>query len=58
LDIEVDANLPLIEAHRIAQKVEDAIKESVDNIYDIVIHVEPKGAQHCEEKFGVNKDNL
>jgi len=58
LDIEVDSNLLLTEAHQIAQKVEDAIKESVDNIYDIVVHVEPKGAKHCEEKFGVNKDNL
>ncbi|MDR1633020.1 MAG: cation diffusion facilitator family transporter [Dysgonamonadaceae bacterium] len=58
LDIEVDGNLSLTEAHRIAQKVEDTIKESVDNIYDIVIHVEPKGVKHCEEKYGVNKDNL
>jgi cation diffusion facilitator family transporter len=58
LDIEVDGSLSLTEAHRIAQKVEDAIKESVDNIYDIVIHVEPKGVKHREEKFGINKDNL
>jgi cation diffusion facilitator family transporter len=58
LDIEVDGNLSLTEAHRIAQKVEDTIKASVDNIYDIVIHVEPEGVKHCEEKYGVNKDNL
>ncbi|MDR0733281.1 MAG: cation diffusion facilitator family transporter [Dysgonamonadaceae bacterium] len=58
LDIEVDGNLPLAEAHRIAQKTEDAIKAAVDNIYDIVIHVEPQGVKHCEEKYGVNKDNL
>jgi cation diffusion facilitator family transporter len=58
LDIEVAGSLSLTEAHRIAQKVEDAIKESVDNIYDIVIHVEPEGVKHCEEKFGINKDNL
>jgi cation diffusion facilitator family transporter len=58
LDIEVDGSLTLTEAHKIAQKVEDVIKESVDNVFDIVIHVEPKGVQHCEEKFGINKDNL
>lgn len=58
LDIEVNGNLSLTEAHRIAQKVEDTIKASVDNIYDIVIHVEPEGVKHCEEKYGVNKDNL
>lgn len=58
LDIEVDGSLSLAEAHRIAQKVEDTIKESVDNIYDIVIHVEPEGVKHCEEKYGINKDSL
>jgi cation diffusion facilitator family transporter len=58
LDIEVDGNLSLSEAHLIAQKVEDTIKASVDNIYDVVIHVEPEGIKHCEEKYGVNKDNL
>ncbi|MDR0540944.1 MAG: cation diffusion facilitator family transporter [Dysgonamonadaceae bacterium] len=58
LDIEVDSALPLSEAHRIAQKVEDSIKQSIDNVYDIVVHVEPMGYMHDEEKYGVNKDNL
>jgi cation diffusion facilitator family transporter len=58
LDIEVDSALPLSEAHRIAQKVEDSIKQSVDNVYDIVVHVEPMGYTHDEEKYGVSKDNL
>ncbi|MDR1526973.1 MAG: cation diffusion facilitator family transporter [Dysgonamonadaceae bacterium] len=58
LDIEVDGALPLSEAHRIAQKVEDSIKESVGNVYDIVVHVEPMGYTHNEEKYGVSKNNL
>jgi cation diffusion facilitator family transporter len=58
LDIEVDGNLSLTEAHRIAQQVEDSIKTSIDDVYDIVVHVEPMGDTHCEEKYGVNKDNL
>jgi cation diffusion facilitator family transporter len=58
LDIEVDGNLSLSEAHHIAQKVEDSIKNSIDKVYDIVVHVEPMGDTHCEEKYGVNKDNL
>lgn len=58
LDIEVDGKLPLTEAHHIAQKVEDSIKDSIDNVYDIVVHVEPEGDSHCKEKYGVNKDNL
>ena len=58
LDIEVDGEISLTEAHRIAQEVEESIKQSVENIYDIVVHVEPKGNKHCEEKYGINKDNL
>jgi len=58
LDIEVDGNLPLTEAHHIAQRVEDSIKNSVENVYDIVVHIEPAGDNHCEEKYGINKDNL
>lgn len=58
LDIEADGNLSLNEAHHIAQEVENSIKKSIDNVYDIVVHVEPIGGKHCEEKYGVNKDNL
>ncbi|MDR2806329.1 MAG: cation diffusion facilitator family transporter [Dysgonamonadaceae bacterium] len=58
LDVEVNSALPLSEAHLIAQKVEDSIKQSVDNVYDIVVHVEPIGYVHDEEKYGINKDNL
>lgn len=55
LDIESDANLTLKKAHQIAQQVEDSIKGSIDNVYDIVVHVEPMGDTHCEEKYGINK---
>jgi cation diffusion facilitator family transporter len=58
LDIEVDGALPLSEAHRIAQKVEDSIKASVDKVYDIVVHVEPIGYLHDEETYGVSKEDL
>ena len=58
MDIEVDGDLPLSRAHEIAHEVEESIKASIDNIYDIVIHVEPKGKCHEEEKFGIDKTNL
>jgi cation diffusion facilitator family transporter len=58
LDIEADGALSLTEAHHIAQSVEDSIKKTIDNVYDIVVHVEPEGDKHCEEKYGVSKDNL
>jgi cation diffusion facilitator family transporter len=58
LDIEADGNLTLCEAHEIAQAVEESIKQSVDNVYDIVVHVEPSGVVHSEEKFGVDRNNM
>jgi cation diffusion facilitator family transporter len=57
LDIEVEGILSLADAHRIAQQVEDSIKQSVDNVYDIVVHIEPKGYEHIEEKFGVSRES-
>lgn len=57
LDIEVDGNLPLYEAHEIAQKVEESIKCKIDNVYDIVIHIEPVGIEQTKEKFGIDKNN-
>ncbi len=56
LDIEADGSLSLDEAHRIAHDVEDRIKENVEDVYDIVVHVEPRGKCHDAEKFGVTKD--
>jgi cation diffusion facilitator family transporter len=57
LDIEVDGSMPLTEAHHIAQQAEDSIKQTVENVYDIVIHVEPRGCEHCAEPFGVSGKN-
>ncbi len=58
LDIEANGNITLNEAHEIAQAVEESIKRTVDNVYDIVVHVEPAGVLHSEEKFGVDKSNV
>ena len=43
IDIEVPPEKTITEAHQIAKKVEKAIKEKVENVYDIMIHVEPAG---------------
>ncbi len=58
LDIEVDGNISLKEAHDIADAVENSIRSSVENVYDIVVHVEPAGQEHCKEKFGLNKNMI
>jgi cation diffusion facilitator family transporter len=55
LDVEADGNLTLNEAHAIADAVEKSIKQSVENVYDIVVHIEPKSHHHAAEKFGVDK---
>ncbi|MDL2221292.1 cation diffusion facilitator family transporter, partial [Parabacteroides sp. OttesenSCG-928-N08] len=53
LDIEADGNSTLFEAHDIAEAVEESIKQSIENVYDIVVHVEPIGKHHAEERFGI-----
>lgn len=58
LDIECDGNLTLNEAHNIAESVEQSIRDSIENVYDIVVHVEPKDGTHAKEKFGVDKDMI
>jgi cation diffusion facilitator family transporter len=53
LDIEVDGEKTVIEAHGIALQVERLIKQRVDNVYDIIVHVEPKGNIELDERFGI-----
>lgn len=58
LDIEVDARLSVAESHKISIAVEKEIKERLDNVYDIMIHIEPKGNYEVDEKFGLSRRNL
>ncbi len=58
LDIEVNADSTLREAHEKAHMVEESIKDSIENVYDIVVHVEPEGVHHNKEEFGLNKEML
>jgi cation diffusion facilitator family transporter len=53
LDIEVDGKKTVTEAHEIALQVEQTIKQRVDNVYDIMVHVEPKGNVELDERFGI-----
>ncbi len=53
LDIEVDPEITVREGHRIASEVEGEIRRRVENVYDIMIHVEPRGNVEEAEKFGV-----
>jgi cation diffusion facilitator family transporter len=55
IDIEVDPALTIREAHAIASSVEKAIKERVEGVYDIMVHVEPAGNSE-REGFGLKEN--
>jgi divalent metal cation (Fe/Co/Zn/Cd) transporter len=56
LDIEADGDITLAEAHEIAERVEDSISEALENVYDIVVHIEPSGKHHDAEQFGIRPE--
>ncbi|MDR2741036.1 MAG: cation diffusion facilitator family transporter [Treponema sp.] len=60
IDIEVDPKLTVREAHKIASHVEKAIKERVERVYDIVVHVEPIGDSKKDtlEGYGLREQEL
>jgi len=57
IDIEVPPNKTVIEAHWISFNVEKAIKERIENIYDIMVHIEPAGNLE-EEGYGLCEETL
>ena len=52
LDVEADGGITLSQAHALASQVEQNIRDSIPEVYDIVVHVEPPGT-HPEDVFGV-----
>ncbi|MDR1698583.1 MAG: cation diffusion facilitator family transporter [Prevotellaceae bacterium] len=55
LDIEVNPDITLKAAHDIAEAVENNIRQTVENVYDITVHIEPRGACRENEKFGISR---
>ncbi|MDR3276763.1 MAG: cation diffusion facilitator family transporter [Treponema sp.] len=58
LDIEVDPALTVRKAHWIAAQVERAIKDRIERVYDIMVHVEPSGGSEEDEGFGLREEAL
>jgi cation diffusion facilitator family transporter len=60
IDIEVDPEMKVRDAHHIANQVERAIKDSVEGVYDIVVHIEPAGEEdkHDQEQYGLRESAL
>jgi cation diffusion facilitator family transporter len=58
LDIELPGEMTLQESHRISHEVEKEIRETVQNVYDVVVHMEPQGDKGEEEVFGISENDL
>ena len=57
LDIDVDPSCTVKEAHIIATEIEQEIKRQLGSVYDIVIHVEPRG-DNSAEAFGLTEKHI
>ena len=57
LDIDVNPKIPVFEAHKIASQVEKEIKKRLENVFDIVIHIEPLG-DDTYEAYGLSEEEM
>ncbi len=55
LDIEVNGDMSVNEAHEITRKIEMRIRKKIENVFDIVVHVEPLGNHEKGEQFGLSE---
>ncbi|RKX92546.1 MAG: cation transporter [Spirochaetes bacterium] len=58
MEIEVDGSLSVKEGHKKAVEVQHCIQNQIDNIYDVIIHVEPFGNEETTETYGLSKKNF
>lgn len=58
LDIEIDGDKTLRQAHVISHLVEDTIKSNLKNVYDVLVHPEPIGTDDPNESYGVSEEVL
>ena len=57
LDIEVNPELTVSQAHIIASQIEKEIKRRLENVFDIMIHIEPFGDK-TDEAFGLSENEM
>lgn len=58
VDIEVDGSISLHDAHVLSVNVENEIKNTLPNVYDVIVHAEPIGNDEPDEVYGVSEDKL
>ena len=57
LDIEVDSHLTVHTTHHIASQVEAQIRTSLETVFDIMVHVEPRG-DDGRETYGLSEQDM
>lgn len=57
IDIEVDPSLRIAEGHQIALDVERSIRNKLDKVFDVLVHVEPLGNIE-EEEEGITRQGV
>ncbi len=58
MDVEVEGNSSIHDAHDKVQMLENNIRASIPYIYDIVIHIEPLGNIEHQESWGLKEKDL
>lgn len=58
MDVEVDGDTKIKNAHDKVRILESRIRASISNIYDIVIHIEPLGNYERQECWGLKEKDL
>lgn len=58
IHIEVDGTKTVTESHKISHEVEHRIREGIENVYDVIVHVEPYGFVDKNETFGVSNSDV
>jgi len=58
MDIEVDPSLSVLEGHEISKNVEKKLRNEIENVYDIIVHIEPEGNIERSEKYGLSEDSF
>ena len=60
VDIEVDADLTVHQAHEIAERTAESVKQAIPDVYDIMVHIEPAGhsIHHPQEQYGLSEADV
>lgn len=56
--IEVSGDISVTRAHHISHNVEREILNSIKDVYDVIVHIEPYGNEEDDEKFGISAKDV